>query len=104
MFSAKRRKRIAGLAPDLLEVALDGVGALGLQPVDPPGALRLLGHQPGALEHPEVPRDGRPADGQLRGELGHRPVRAGQQAEDLPPVLVAEGVERVARLGNTELP
>ena len=75
-----------GLAPHLLEVGPDRLDPLVVQPVDAPGAARLLGDEPGPLEQAQVPGDRRPADRQRVGDLAHRAVARSQQLDDRPAV------------------
>ena len=84
-----------GVAPDAFEISLHGAHSLLLQVVDPPGALGLLGDQPGVLQQAQVPRHGRPADRHGRGDLLDRLVAVAEQSQDLAPVRVAQRLERI---------
>ena len=66
-----------------------------MQSVDTACPPRLLRHQPGLLEQPEVTGDSGAADGELVGDLGDRATALPQQLDNRPPVWVAKGVERV---------
>jgi hypothetical protein len=77
----------------VLQVLPHGRDALVVEAVEPAGALRPIGHQPGLLEQAQVPRDGGPADRQRLGQLADRPVAGVQQLDDRPAVRIPEGVE-----------
>jgi hypothetical protein len=55
-----------------------------------------MGNEADVLEHAEVLRDGRPADGKAGRELAHRTWARPKQLEDLPPRRVTERVEWMA--------
>ena len=76
---AERRERGA---PELLEVVADGGEPGGIDGVDAPGAVGVVTHQPGVLQHLEVLAHRRPAHRQLPGELPHGARRPGDACED----------------------
>ena len=52
----------------------DGRQALIVEPVQPPRPARLLDHEAGGFQQPQVARDCRPADRQGSREVTHRPA------------------------------
>ena len=64
--------------------------ALGVEVVDPAGAICVADDQPSVLEHPQVLRYRRPADRQLVGELLDRAWSAREEFEDGAPGRVTE--------------
>ena len=59
------------LAPVLFDPACPALQRLALERVDVLAPLLELAHQPRLLEHAQVPRNGRAADVECRGELVH---------------------------------
>ena len=59
--------------------------------------------QPGPLQHREVPRDRRQADGERLGELVHRRLPLGQAAEDFAPGRIGQSRKRLAQLVGRHL-
>src|SRR6266481_5012590 len=82
-------------APELVEVRAQGADSLGIELIEPPGALLAVDHEARLLEHLEVLGDRGARDWQLSGELPHRAGTFGQQLEDRPPSGVAQGAEPV---------
>lgn len=83
------------MVPELVEVfaqALDTRGAHGIQP---PVANRLVFNEVSVLEHAEVLRDGRTADGKLAGRFAYRERAVKQSFEDGP----AGGISQRGQLG-----
>ena len=78
------------MVPEVVEVAAQQAQPLGVELIDASGADSLVDDQPGVLEHLQVLRDGRPADGQLAGELADRARSLAQVLEDRPPGRIAE--------------
>src|SRR5260370_33156289 len=76
--------------PELVEVRPQGGDALGIELIEPPGALLAVDHQARLLEHLEVLGDRGTSDWQPSGELTHRAGAFGQQLEDRPPGGVAQ--------------
>src|SRR5260370_7041734 len=70
--------------PELVEVRPQGGDALGIELIEPPGALLAVDHQARLLEHLEVLGDRGTSDWQPSRELTHRPGAFGQQLEHRP--------------------
>src|SRR5205823_7277822 len=81
------------LTPHLLEVRADRLNALVAQLVDAPRAVRLVGHEPGLLQQPQVPGDRRPADRKLVGDLLNRAPAVAEDLHDRAPVGIPERIE-----------
>jgi hypothetical protein len=65
-----------------------------IQAIDAPGALAFVGHEPRPFQHPEVLRDGGPADRDGPGDLADRQGAIQEQpGQDRPSGSIAEGVE-----------
>ena len=96
-----RRPAEAGgdIAPDLPQEALDRRRPFGLEPVDAPGALRLLGDQAGLLQQAKVAGHGRAADRhlvrQLAAPTGARRPAARRSARRLASPRAANGSSNV---------
>ena len=86
VFSASSRNRVDRVAPHLGEERLDRLDAFVVQPVDAPGALRLLHHEPRFLQQAQVARHRGPADRQRVGDLADRPPPGAEQLDDGAPV------------------
>src|SRR4051794_22862752 len=86
-------------APEAVEPHVDLLQRPGVHRVQPPGPAGPHGGQAAVPEHPEVLRDGRLGDPELR--LDDRADRTGgqlplgQQLEDPPPHRIAKYIERV---------
>src|SRR5579863_3468133 len=91
---AKPRRSVA---PDLLQVGLDGLHPLRLEVVDPPSAPRLLGHHTGVLQEAKVARNGRAADGHRVGDLPYRLVATAEKAQDFASIAITKSLKRVSR-------
>src|SRR5918999_2297736 len=81
------------LAPEGVEVVAEPCEAAGLDAVQPPRSVLAVAHEPRLLQHAEVLRHGRPADGQPVCELTNGTRAALQPLEDLTPGGVAERIE-----------
>ena len=92
---------VEALLPDVA-VALGPLGDFlerrRLDPARPPLRLAPARDQAGALEHPQVLRDGRHAHVERLGELGDRALARGQPRQDRPAGRVGEGGKRGAEL------
>ena len=79
-----------------LSSSRNGVGVDG---VEPAGALGSDGREPAVAQHPQVLRHGRLRDAELRlddgGDRARGQLAIGEQLEDPAPDRVAEDVERV---------
>src|SRR5690348_1454265 len=87
-------ERGEAIAPELLQECLQLRQPLGSRAVQPPHAVAPLVHQTGLLEHAEVLRDRRPADVEVCGDLARRQLLVPDEAEDLPPVRLGDGLQR----------
>jgi serine/threonine protein kinase len=90
-------------APDTIgktvELVAQGAHAVGIDVVYPAVANRMVGNQPGVLQHLEVLRDRGPRDGQALRELPHRPRPAGEQEGQLYITMrYVEGTDLKSRL------
>ena len=89
---------VEALAPEPLEAAqplVDRPQPAGVQAVQPLLARPADPHQPDLPEHPQVLGRLRLAHPQVPRQLGHRPLAAPQQHQDLPPLRLGDRVERV---------
>ncbi|GAF25299.1 RNA-binding proteins [Moorella thermoacetica Y72] len=65
----------------------------GVQGIDDVLALLFILHQPGFLEDTEVVGDGRPGEVEGCGNLPGGHIPPGQQAQDFPAGVIAQGLE-----------
>ena len=89
--SSQKRRIVLGPLGDLLE-------RRRLEPARAPLRLAASGDQAGALEHPEVLRDGRAAHRERRRKLLDRGRALGEAGEDRPARGVGEGREVMLRV------
>ena len=83
-----------GYSPERLRVGLEAGEPLGIDSVHPPCAGRVIGDQPGGLQHLEVLGDGGPSDRELSCDFDDR-LRSGTQPfEDGAAGPVAERIEQ----------
>ena len=85
-------------APEPLEAAhplVDRPQPAGVQAVQPLLARPADPHEPDLPEHPQVLGRLRLGHPQVPRQLGHRPLAAPQQHQDLPPLRLGDRVERV---------
>ena len=80
-----------GLVPEVVEIPLQRTESIRVHLVDAAGTGPMVGDQSGVLQHLQMLRDGRTADGQLVRELTNRARTLGQALEDRPPGGIAEG-------------
>ena len=78
----------AGSKP--FEIVTERVNAGGIELVQPAVADWLIDHEMGLLEHAQVLRDGRAADGKVACELANRHGAVEQTLENRPPGGVAQ--------------
>jgi hypothetical protein len=71
----------------------DGGEPVLIDLVDAPRAYGVIGYQPGILEHSQVLRDGRAADGERTRDIDHGEWAVRKPLEDGAPTGIAEGVE-----------
>ena len=86
-------ERGQGLVPEVVEVLAQRFEGIGIEGVDAARPVGPIHDQPGVLQHAEVLRDRRPADGEITRQLadGSRPVD--QAREDPAAGRIAERVE-----------
>ena len=80
------------MVPEPFEIRAQRIDAGGIDLVDAPVADGAIDDQAGALENPEVLRDGGPADRKVARELADRHRAAQQPLDNRPPGGVAERV------------
>src|SRR6266851_5348858 len=92
------------LAPYPLDVGAHRLGPLGAQPVQAPCPGRLVLHQPGLLEQPQMAGHGGLADLQPAGQLDHRALAAVEFLDDGTPVggAASPAVAHGGRRGHAE--
>ena len=81
------------MSPDPIEVIAQRLEPVGVEGIDPLGALRLIHHQVGVLEDAQMLRDRRPADRKMPRELADRHRLVHQPREDGAAGGVAESIE-----------
>src|SRR5439155_22197956 len=86
---------LARVAPQTLAVPAKLGQSSRADVVQPPGTLLTIRHQARLLQDLEVLGDGGTADGDVGGNLTHRPRPASEQLEDRPPGGIAERVQRL---------
>ena len=82
-------------APHRVEAALEADQPDGIQAVVAARPLGPLQDESGRLQHAEVLRDRRPADGEVRRQVADGPLAVAEALHDGPPRGVAEGFEGI---------
>src|SRR5579862_8494899 len=77
--------------PEHFEVLAQLVQSLGPGPVDDPGGIPTALEEPGVDEHPEMLRDRRTTELEMRGDLSRGQFLVADETEDLTPVGLGDG-------------
>src|SRR5690348_1114711 len=83
------------VTPERVEVLAERGDRLRVDVVDAARARRTIDDEPDVLQHLQVLGDGRPADRKLVRQLPDGPRTVAQPFEDLPPMRIAERLERL---------
>ena len=84
-----------GLIPEPVQLLAKVPHALGVDAVQPSGAVGLVMHQAGELKDAQVLRDGGAADRQLLGKCPHGQRAPDQPLEDRPSRRISQRIETV---------
>jgi hypothetical protein len=82
-----------GIVPKAVQKLAEGLQALRANGIEPSSARRLVDHQAGILQDPEVLADSRARDGEAPGDLHHRSGPIGETEQDQPAGAVTEGIQ-----------
>src|SRR5262245_1922655 len=87
-------ERLEPLVPELLEEGPQLHETFGTSPVEAPGAVASLIHEPRLLQHCQVLRDRRPRQLEMRRDLARGQLGAGHQPQDRAAVRRGDRLQR----------
>ena len=83
-----------------LELSPQRCQSVGVHLIDALLAGPLIEDEAGILEHLQVLRDGRPADGKVARQFGHRAWVLDQQLKDRPPGRISQRRKGICRVSH----